>query len=223
MSRTKVVAGVVTLAVAAFAGGAYAATSSNTNPRQAFLNDVAKRLNVSPTKLSDAFRAAALDRLDAAVKAGKLTQAQADRMKQRLESGAPVPLFPGPRLYGHGFGPRKTLGAAAGYLGLSRAQLLGDLRKGQTLAQIAQARGKSVSGLQQAMAAAMKKRLDKAVAAGRITQAQENELLNRLSARIANRLNRPLLRERPWPGPPPGPPPPGSSLTPPPPGPPPAA
>jgi hypothetical protein len=214
---------VVTLAVAAFAGGAYAATSSTTNSRQAFLNDVAKRLNVSPGKLSDAFKAASLDRLNAAVKAGKLTQAQADRMKQRLESGAPIPFFRGPRAFGPRLGHARTLGAAAGYLGLSNAQLLGDLRKGQTLAQIAKARGKPVSGLEQAITTAMKTRLDKAVAAGRITQAQENDLLSRLSARIGNRLNRPLLRERHWPGPPPGAPPPGSSLTPPPPGPPPAA
>ena len=113
------------------------------------------------------------------------------------------------------------------------------MRQGQTLAQIAKARGKSVSGLEQAITAAMKARLDQAVAAGRITKAQENELLNRLSARIGQRVNRPLLRAVPPPPgsppppgappppgspPPPGPPPPpGSTLMPPPPGPPPAA
>ena len=212
--------GVAVLAAAAFAGGgAYAATQSNTDPRQAFLNDLAKRLNVTPAQLRDALKGALLDRLDAAVKAGVITQAQANRIERRLESGAPVPFFLGPRRFGlrgfglhaNGFGVRGTLGAAASYLGLSDAQLLSDLRSGQTLAQIAKARGKSVAGLQQAITAAIKARLDKAVAAGRITQAQENKILSR----IGRGLDRPLLRLAPrlggWgpgegvaPGPPPG-------------------
>ncbi|HUE25316.1 MAG TPA: hypothetical protein VMP89_00965 [Solirubrobacteraceae bacterium] len=232
MSRTKAVVGVVTLAVAAFAGGAYAATNSDTNPRQAFLNDVAKRLNVSPQQLSAAFKAAFIDRLDAAVKAGKITQAQADRIKQRIQNGGPVPFPIGPRLVRpHGFGRGGTIGAAATYLGITDAQLLADLRRGETLAQIARAHGKSASGLQAAITSAMKTRLDRLVADGSITRAQENQILSRLSARIANRVNRPLLREwhggqrprlaAPSPG---GPPAPGPSLTPPPPpGPPPAA
>jgi AraC-like DNA-binding protein len=216
MSRRKAAVGAVALAVAAFAGGAYAATNSDTNPRQAFLNDVAKRLNVSPAQLSAAFKSAFLDRLNAAVKAGRLTQAQADQMKQRLENGAPFPFPPGPRPFGRGLGPHAggpagTLGAAAQYLGISDAELASDLRHGQTLAQVARARGKSVSGLEQAITTATKTRLDEAVADGRITKAQENELLNRLSARIGNRVNRPLLGERPWPG---APPPPGSAMTP---------
>ncbi len=225
MSRRKAVAGVVTLAVAAFAGGAYAATNSGTNPRQAFLNDVAKRLNVTPTQLNAAFKAAFLDRLNAAVKAGTLTQAQANRIIQRLARGVPAPFLLRPRIFRRGFGLRAagratTLGAAARYLGIGDMQLLTDLRQGQTLAQIAKARGKSASGLEQAITAATKARLDRAVADGRITRARENALLNRLSARIAKRVNRPLLRAAPPPG---GPPPPGSSLTPPPPVPPPAA
>jgi hypothetical protein len=217
MSRKKVVIGVVVLAVAAFAGGAYAATQSNTNPRQAFLDDVAKRLNVTPAQLSAAFRAAYLDRLAAAVKAGAITQAQADKLKQRLDQGAPVPfLYRPPGLEGPrfavppGFGgppgfevPRglarrvfvrpSTIGAAATYLGIGQAQLLTDLRQGQTLAQIAKARGKSVAGLQQAITAAIKARLDRAVANGRITKVQEDKVLSRLQARIENRLGRRLL------------------------------
>lgn len=192
MSRRKWVIGLVALAVAAFSGGAYAATQSGTNSKRAFLNDLAKRLNVTPTQLQSAIRAALLDRLDAAVKAGELTQAQANRIKQRIEQGAPVPFFFGPRPLGRsGFHSGATLSAAAGYLGISESQLLGDLRSGQTLAQIAKARGKSLSGLERAITAAVKARLDRAVAAGRITKAQENELLRRLSFRLNRRLNAP--------------------------------
>lgn len=85
MSRRKVVIGIVTLAVAAFAGGAYAATTQTATPtRQAFLNDLAQRLHVSPAQLESAIKGAAQDQVDAAVKAGRLTQAQANALEQRL-------------------------------------------------------------------------------------------------------------------------------------------
>ncbi len=84
------------------------------------------------------------------------------------------------------------LKAAAQYLGLSRGALTKDLRSGQTLAQIAQAHGKSVSGLQAALLASVKARLDKAVAAGRITAAQEQQRLAAAQTRIAQLVARPL-------------------------------
>ena len=93
--KRKLVVGTITVATAAFAGGAYAATQSPNNPRQAFLNDVAKRLNVTPQKLSAAIQGAFVDQLQAAVEAGKLTQAQADAIKQRMQQGGVPPFGPG--------------------------------------------------------------------------------------------------------------------------------
>src|SRR5262249_35291958 len=91
------------LALVAGGGGAYAATrASNPTPQQdaqAFLNDVAKRLGVTPAALTDALKAALSARIDAAVAAGKLTQAQGDALKSRIQS-AQLPLL-GP---GVGFG-----------------------------------------------------------------------------------------------------------------------
>ena len=84
------------------------------------------------------------------------------------------------------------LKAAAQYLGLSRGALAKDLRSGQTLAQVAQAQGKSVAGLQAALLASVKARLDKAVAAGRITAAQEQQRLAAAQTRIAQLVGRPL-------------------------------
>src|SRR5437763_586682 len=52
--KRKLLVGTVVVAAAAFAGGAYAATQNSTNPRQEFLGDVAKRLNVTPQKLTTA-------------------------------------------------------------------------------------------------------------------------------------------------------------------------
>jgi hypothetical protein len=82
--KRKLAIGTTVLAAAAFAGGAYAARNdSPESTRQAFLNDVAKRLKVAPAKLTAALRGAFFDQLDAAVAAGKLTKTQADAIKQR--------------------------------------------------------------------------------------------------------------------------------------------
>ena len=79
--KRNLVIGLAALAVAAFAGGAYAATqNSGPTTRQAFLNDVAKRLHVTPQQLSAALNGATADQLQAAVKAGQLTQAQANAL-----------------------------------------------------------------------------------------------------------------------------------------------
>ena len=193
---------ITVLAAAAFAGGAYAATQeSPVTQRQAFLNDVAKRRNVSPQKLTAALEAAFQDQLNAAVRAGKLTQAQANAIAKRLQQGS-LParwfglgglLYPAaPPAAANQRGPHSggTLGAAASYLGLSRAQLFKDLHSGKTLAQIASSRGKSVSGMEKAMIAALKSRLDQAVADKRITASQEKQILARLSSRIDSLVNR---------------------------------
>jgi hypothetical protein len=214
--KRKLGIGAAALAAAAFAGGAYAATQGSSNPRQAFLDDVAKRLNVTPAQLRAALDGAFLDRLQAAVAAGRLTQAQANAIKQRLQHGALPPLGFGPRLRGDHlfrgggpFGPpgpggmhapgHGALAAAAGYLGLSRAQLIAGLESGKSLAQLASSRGKSVAGLKAAMIAAIKTRLDRAVAAGRLTPAQEKRILSRLSTRLDQEINRSGLRPLPRP------------------------
>lgn len=72
------------VALLAGAGGAIAASNGGGGPRaddrDAFMNDVAKRLHVTPQELKDAFLGALSDRLDADVKAGRLTRAQADEI-----------------------------------------------------------------------------------------------------------------------------------------------
>jgi len=217
----------VAVAFAAGGGAAYAASQATSgNPRQAFVNDVAKRLNVSPKQLTAAIKAAEIDRLNAAVKDGKLTRAQANAIQRAIESKGPPfggpgpsPLAPPPSPLG---GPPPFLGpppvrlaspfaAAAGYLGLSESRLLEDLRSGRSLAQIAKARGRSVSGLERAITTAIKSRLDRAVAAGRLTKSEERQVLSRLSIKLRYLINRTPPVFEPGTGPAPGP---GSHLGP---------
>src|SRR4051794_2937126 len=132
MMRTRRVAiAAAGLAVAAGGGVAIAATtgSSPKEREQAVLDDAAGRLGTTPDKLRDALNAAEDAQLDAAVKAGELTQEQADAIKaRRAQSG----LVLGARPDGHGFGrfhddegaTDAALDAAAKALKLDRDGLL---------------------------------------------------------------------------------------------------
>ncbi len=194
--RRPVVIGATVLAFAAAGGGAYAATQSSANPQQPFLNDVAKRLHVSPQRLDAAVKGALLDRLNAAVKGGRLTQAQADTIKQRIQRTGSLPFaflgppgfggppaFPGPGgRFVVPFGSGGPLAGAASYLGLTQTQLFSELRAGHSLAQIAKSKDKSVAGLERAMTAAIRSKLQRAVAARRLTKSQEQQLLSRLTS-----------------------------------------
>lgn len=188
-TNRKISLGIAALLAAAGGGVAIAASSSSpSEENQAVLDDAAQQLGISSGKLSAALKQALSDRVDAAVAAGRLTKEQGDSLKQRINSDS-FPLFGGlERGFGH-FGFFGSFDAAATYLGLTEAQLHSELEGGKTLAQVAQAHGKSVDGLIDALVGATKKRLDEAVAAGRLTQAQENEMLNGLRTRISDLVN----------------------------------
>src|SRR5690348_1610208 len=96
--KQKAAVGAAGVVLLAGAGGAYAATRPSATPgaksrpnvtaqRNAFLDDVAKRLGTTRDKLEAALKGAAIDRVDAAVAAGRLTKAQGDAIKQRVQSG----------------------------------------------------------------------------------------------------------------------------------------
>ena len=191
MNRNRKIA-LGTAALLAAAGGGVAVAASNDNSpsaeSQAIISDAAKQLGVSPAKLSNALKKALADRIDAAVTSGRLTQAEADALKARINSdGFPLLGFGGGR-FGH-FGFFGRIEAAAGYLGLTDAQLRTELENGKSLAQVAQEHGKSVDGLVDAMVNTAKSKLDDAVSAGRLTQAQENEMLSGLRDRITQLVN----------------------------------
>jgi hypothetical protein len=178
--------------VAAIAGGSAAiAASGSSSPSQesqAIINDAAGRLGITPTKLSDALKQALLDRIDAAVAAGRITKAEGDAIKQKINSND-FPLMGGGRPdFGH-FGFFGKLDAAANYLGITEAQLHSELQGGKTLAQIAKDHGKTADGLVNSLVNAAKAKLDAAVKAGRLTQAQADQMLNDLRSRVTDLVN----------------------------------
>jgi hypothetical protein len=79
-------------------------------------------------------------------------------------------------------GPAST--AVASYLGLTAEELGSDLAAGKTLADLAAAQGKPVSGLEAAILTDAKTQLDAAVAAGTLTTAQESTMLSDLQSHL---------------------------------------
>ena len=213
-TRRKLAAGAAGLVVLAGSGGAYAATQKTSSAppdpaaeQKAFLDDVAGRLHVSTDQLTEALKGAAQDRVDAAVQSGRLTQDQADKLKQRIAQANGVPLLGGPGLVGPGprpgfggpggpgfgrgglGGPVGELGAAAKYLGLTPRKLFSELRGGKSLADVANDQKKSVDGLKAAIKTAQTDRLDAAVKAGRLTDAERTQIEQGLDQRIDDLVN----------------------------------
>ena len=187
--RSAAVLALAGLALAAGGGAAIAATQSS-GDHEAFLADVAKRLGVQQTELESALEQASIARVDAAVEAGRLTEAQAEEIKERIEAGDGH-LLGGPMFGGrmeHHIGHPLDMGAAkkaaATYLGMTQQQIRRAHLAGTSLAELAEKRGKSLDGLKAAMVAAAKKALDQAVTAGRITSEERERIAENLSERI---------------------------------------
>jgi hypothetical protein len=183
--------GATTLLAAAGGGVAVAAsgTGSPSQENKAVIDDAAKQLGIPSSKLSGALKQALANQVDAAVAAGRLTKEQGAELKQRLESGD-FPLIGGlHRGGGHHFGFFGGLDAAAGYIGVTETELRTQLENGESLAQVAKDHGKTADGLVAALVADAKQKLDTAVSAKRLTQAQANEMLSGLNERITNLVN----------------------------------
>jgi hypothetical protein len=210
-AKRKLAAGAAGLVVLAGTGGAYAATQQGSSAppdpateQKAFLDDLANRLNVPRDKLDAALKGAASDRIDAAVTAGRLTQEQGDAAKKRIESATGLPLLglhggglggpgrppaPGGPGLRFGFGPGKSLDAAAKFLGLTDEQLRTQLRSGKSLADVAKDRGKTADDLKAAMKTAITDELAQAVKDGKLTDAQRTQTLQNLDAHLTDLVN----------------------------------
>jgi hypothetical protein len=208
--KHKILAGAVA-ALAVAGGGAAIAATQLTTPSQrsaAIVADAAQKLGVEPKALSDALKAAEKKQVDAAVAAGELTKEQGDALKARIEASdypvvggalgrGPRGLFgrgpggPGGPGFGHHGGPGAPghLDTAATYLGVTQAELWTQLGAGKSLADVAKAEGKSASGLVDALVADEKKELDAAVAAGRLTAAQQKTIEADLEQRVTDMVN----------------------------------
>ncbi len=187
MNQLKLAAAAASLIAVLGVGGAIAATQLT--PKQestAIVADAAKQLGIDPAKLNAALQQALRNRVDAAVAAGKITMAEGTAMKERIASGDAPLLGVGPIDRHHaGGGHGDGLSAAATYLGVTESALHSSLQEGLSLADIARSKGKTVDGLVAALVAAEQAELGRAVADGRLTEAQKTAILADLPARLA--------------------------------------
>ena len=105
-----------------------------------------------------------------------------------VNNGPSVP--PGGSQGGQGGGSGGPLQLAATYLGISVSDLQTDLQSGKDLADVVSSiSGKTVADLVTALEAPAKTKLDAAVTAGTITQAQETAILARMTTRLTDVAN----------------------------------
>ena len=218
MTRRKKLTFTAGAAAAAFivaglgAAGAIAASDvfSPSEERKAVIDDAASQLGVEPAELSDALKQALMNRIDEALDDGRLTQEQADELKERIDADD-YPLFFGRGGHGGagGFGRHghfEVLATAASFLGMTEAELREELQD-KTLAEIAKEQGKTAAGLVQQLVATQTKRIDEAVADGKLSEEQaaglKAELTERMQALVDGELRRPggaRHHHRFWPG-----------------------
>ena len=163
------------------------------SPGDVFWSALAAKLNVSVDNLKAAFRDAAKAVVAQLVKDGKLTQAQADQLDQRIDKlplkGMPLPILPQrkgptPRQKIMAAASKLMIDTAANTLGMSPRDLLGELRDGLALAEIAQQKNIDPNKLKTAMLAAANSRIDEAVKNGRLTQDKADELKANLDKQL---------------------------------------
>ena len=168
-----------------------------------FVQHFASDLGKSQADVNAAFQKAISETLADEVKAGKITQAQADSIKAKLAGKTPcaLPSAIGPRggAGGSALGAylQQYMAAAASALGISQTQLKTDLKNGQSLSQVAAAQHVSEADFRTKLIAGLKPALDKAVSDGKITSAQEQTLLNRLQTGTLPLWNRMPAPKRP--------------------------
>jgi polyhydroxyalkanoate synthesis regulator phasin len=194
----KLVAGSIAVLAVAGAGGAVAATRLGTPEEQsrAVVNDAARELGVTPARLSTALKNAMKNRVDEAVQAGRLTQEEGNRMKERIDEQDVPMLGPGGHKRHFGMGRGHKFEAAAKYLGMTEAAVRESLQNGKTLAQLAREKNKTVAGLVDALVAESRTRIDQAVKDGHLTRAQADRFLQGVRAKITAMVNgeRPRFR-----------------------------
>lgn len=190
------IAGVAVVGTVAATGSPLAASPSPSpspsSSSQAYCNrfvgHIASNLGKSQDQVNKAISDALSQTLNDAVKNGDLTQKQADAIKARLSNGKVCAGgiekgFGGiGRMGSH---PAERFGAVttteiATALGISEQELRQDLQGGKTLKDIAASKGMDEAAFRSKLVAAVKAELDKQVSAGKLTQQQEDMVLQRL-------------------------------------------
>jgi hypothetical protein len=154
------------------------------------LAQIASAQGKSISGLEGVIYADAKSNLDQAVANSKLPADEEQTMLSELKSHLDeIVNGTGPRVIAKGVSTGASGDAVASYLRLTPAELRAQVGDGKTLAQVAADQGKSVDGLKAAILAGARTDLDAAVAAGKITAAEEQKMLADLRTNIDQLVN----------------------------------
>jgi polyhydroxyalkanoate synthesis regulator phasin len=177
-----------------------ASPTTSKNYAQVFVDKLAAILHLTPAATQDALKQAQLQTVDQMLADGKITKAQADAMKARINAGQGLGA-------GFGFGSGRhggfkadmtlmrnlktaELNAAASALHMSAVDLQSALRSGKSLSDLETQQKVNDSAVKTAMKSAAKGVLDNAVKAGTLTQAQADALLSRVGGGLKSRFHK---------------------------------
>ncbi|MHB8375941.1 MAG: hypothetical protein ACYDEB_03185 [Dehalococcoidia bacterium] len=175
-----------------------AAAATNNKGQQAvdaFIARVAANLNVSPDQLKTAVKNAALQTIDEQVAAGKLTQAQGDKIKAAINSGKYPELA---RLFGrheerreHGVQRfrKEIVDSAAKAIGIQPKALVTELKSGKSIADVAAEHNVALSAVKTQITGDVQAKLNTLVQDKKITQARADAIMKALTNNLDKILN----------------------------------
>jgi hypothetical protein len=173
-----------------------------------FLEHFASHLGLSVDQVKTAYSSAYNDTIDQMVKDGRLTQSQADQLKQKAAQGVTNGKLPGfgPGFRGGGMGGGMmghmgmlNLGPAefAKALGMTQTDLQTELKAGKSIADVAKEKNLDINQVKQTVLADVKTQLDTAVKNNQITQAQADQRYQQYSQMLDQMVTQPgLMRGR---------------------------
>lgn len=165
------------------------ATGTPENLATRFKEGLAGHLGISVDELNAALDATQYDLIDQAVADGKITEAEAERLKENVDAGHNLLPFAGARgRIAHGV-KIELVQSTADVLGVDVSVVTDSLKNGDSLADIANANGMDTADFETALLADIKSKLDEKVSNGDITQEQADRLYDCLSENIDDIVN----------------------------------
>ncbi|MBI5289436.1 MAG: hypothetical protein HY873_10750 [Chloroflexi bacterium] len=186
--------GVATQAAAQEPGADSTPTAERQSARGNFLARVAEKLGISAEQLQQAIRDAANDTVDEALANGRITQEQADKAHERINSGKGLRGFferrHDRREHRRDLVRHAIVQSSATALNMTVEELRAELQAGNSIADVANEQGVSLDTVKAQITSDAEAKLDELVANGKLTQEKADEALAKLTENLDDILNK---------------------------------
>ncbi len=191
MKRLLMIAAAVVVlgAGAVVISGAATSAQEGDGPFGSILAKVADKLGVSEEELQTAFDEARDETIDEAVAEGRLTEEQAEWIKERAEEGGVLFAGPRPGQRPNGKG-HHVIDAALKLLDMEKDELRQQFSEGNSLAEIAESQGMNAEDFEVELAGVIQADIEEKVASGDITEEQADRILADLEEHVDRVVNR---------------------------------